>query len=108
MMGVVERFGTADPMGFAQRELSPAPQADLFGDEAAAPAYRVKRDHVVNRLVEMLADMRGAPRWPWSETRVTLNRETVWPYLLRLLPDDEAARWRADLDAEAERLDAAA
>ena len=95
-------------MPFAQRELFPGPQADLFGDDApaaAAPAYQVKREHVVNRLVEMLADMRRAERWPWSETRVKLNRETVWPYLLRLLPEDEAARWRADLDREAERLD---
>ena len=95
-------------MSFAQRELFPGPQADLFGDDApaaTAPAYMVKREHVVNRLVEMLADMRGAARWPWSETRVSLNRETVWPYLLRLLPADEAARWRADLDRETERLD---
>lgn len=95
-------------MPFAQRELFPGPQADLFGDDApvaAAPAYQVKREHVVNRLVEMLGDMRGAARWPWSETRVSLNRETVWPYLLRLLPADEAARWRADLDREARRLD---
>lgn len=94
-------------MAFAQRETSPAPQADLFGEASppAQPAYQVKREHVLNRLVEILADMRGADRWPWSETRTTLNRETVWPYLLRLLPDDDAARWRADLDAEAGRLD---
>ena len=95
-------------MSFAQRELFPGPQADLFGDDApvaTAPAYAVKREHVVNRLIEMLGDMRRAARWPWSETRVSLNRETVWPYLLRLLPDDEAARWRANLDREAKRLD---
>lgn len=95
-------------MPFAQRELFPGPQADLFGDDApvaAAPTYKVKREHVVIRLVEMLGDMRGAERWPWSETRVNLNRETVWPYLLRLLPADEAARWRTDLDRETERLD---
>src|SRR4051794_34261190 len=94
-------------MGYAQRELFPPPQADLFGEGPAQPAYKVKREHVLNRLVEMLADMRAAEHWPWSETRVTLNRETVWPYLLRFLPEDEAARWRADLDAEAARLDAA-
>lgn len=97
-------------MGFAQSELFPSPQPDLFGEAAQSsqPAYQVKREHVLNRLVEMLADMRGAQAWPWSETRVTLNRETVWPYLLRLLPEADARRWRADLDAEAERLDAAA
>ncbi|RXF75473.1 hypothetical protein [Hansschlegelia zhihuaiae] len=97
-------------MGYAQRELFPAPQGDLFGesDESLRPVYQVKREHVLNRLVEMLADMRAAERWPWSETRVALNRETVWPYLLRLLPEEEAERWRADLEAETERLDAAA
>lgn len=96
-------------MGFAQRELFSPPQADLFGDDEAPPrpAYRVKREHVTNRLVEMLDAMRGARTWPWPETRVALNRETVWPYLLRLLPDDEAAQWRAELTVEAERLDAA-
>ena len=96
------------PLSFVQRELFPGPKADLFGDDApvaAAPAYNVRREHVVNRLVEMLADMKGAATWPWSETRVSLNRETVWPYLLRLLPADEASRWRRDLQREAERLD---
>ncbi|MDR4307476.1 hypothetical protein IHQ68_12695 [Chelatococcus sambhunathii] len=95
-------------MTYAQRELFPSSQADLFGDDAPMrPTYQVKREHVLNRLVEMLGDMRGAKRWPWSETRVSLNRETVWPYLLRLLPEPEAARWREELDAEAGRLDAA-
>jgi hypothetical protein len=29
----------------------------------------------------------------------------VWPYLLGLLPEAEAADWRRKLDAEAERLE---
>lgn len=97
-------------MRLPQRDLFLSSQPDLFGETEppSRPAYEVKREHVMNRLVEMLADMRAAETWPWSETRVTLNRETVWPYLLHLLPDDEAARWRHDLATEAARLDAAA
>ena len=98
------------PLTFAQRELFPSPQDDLFGEDApiaVAPTYQVKREHVLNRLVEMLDDLKSAARWPWSETRVSLNRETVCPYLLRLLPDDEAEQWRIDLARETERLDCA-
>lgn len=46
--------------------------------------------------------------WPWEGSQLALRRETVWPYLIRLLPDrDEAERWRRDLAVEAARLDAA-
>lgn len=94
-------------MGFAQRELFPTPQGDLFGDDPApaAPAYVPKREHILNRLVEMLAAMRSAETWPWDEVRTDLYREYVWPHLLRHLPEAEAAAWRADLLAEAARLD---
>jgi hypothetical protein len=94
-------------MAFAQRKLHSSPQADLFGDDApAGPApYQVKPEHVLNRLVEMLDEMRGAAAWPWDETRMELYRKIVWPRLLRLLPADEADRWRSDLEAEADRLD---
>jgi len=96
-------------MGFAQRELFPSPQGDLFGDDASsAPApYQVKHEHVLNRLVEMLAEMRGAASWPWDETRMELYRTVVWPHLLRLLPEEDAERWRTDLETEAARLDLA-
>lgn len=89
---------------------APVNQPDLFGEDApAGPApYQVKREHVLNRLVEMLADLKGAEAWPWDEVRIDLNRNYVWPHLFRLLPEDEAERWRADLEAEAARLDAAA
>ncbi|MGD0024849.1 MAG: hypothetical protein ABSC37_09520 [Xanthobacteraceae bacterium] len=40
---------------------------------------------------------------------VALYRETVWPYLYERLPDrEEAARWRAEIEAEIARLAAAA
>lgn len=95
-------------MGHAQRDTSAAPQGDLFGvaeDSGPAP-YQVKPEHVRNRLVDMVEAMRGAEAWPWSPSRTKLFRETVWPYLLGLLPEDEAADWRGKLEAEAARLDA--
>lgn len=94
-------------MGHAQRELFPGPQGDLFGDDApAGPVpYEVKPDHVRNRLIDMLDAMRGVEAWPWSASRTKLFRETVWPYLLGLLPEDEAADWRGKFDRETARLD---
>lgn len=94
-------------MGHAQRDLSPAQQGDLFGGAApSGPApYQVKPQHVRNRLIDMVETMQGAQAWPWSPSRTKLFRETVWPYLLDLLPPDEAVDWRAQLDAEAARLD---
>ena len=60
-------------------------------------------------LAEALERMRAAQTWPWSGSWLKLQRESSWPYLIRLLPDpEEAERWRADLAAEAARLDAAA
>jgi hypothetical protein len=86
-------------------------QADLFGEpESKALAnYTPKPEHLRNRLVDFVTRMRAAGEWPWAGTQLALYRDTVWPYLLRLLPDrDEAERWRGDLDVEAARLDKAA
>jgi hypothetical protein len=56
----------------------------------------------------MLAAMRAAKRWPWEQVMVELYRDTVWPYLYtRLADQEEADRWRGDIDAEIARLDAA-
>jgi hypothetical protein len=56
----------------------------------------------------MRAAMRAAKRWPWEQVMVELYRETVWPYLYTRLPDqDEADRWRGEIEAEIARLDAA-
>lgn len=95
-------------MGLAQRDLSDAPQGDLFGvaEDSGPPAYQVKPEHVRNRLIAMVEAMQGADAWPWSASRTKLFRETVWPYLLGLLPEAEAADWRAKLDVEAARLEA--
>jgi hypothetical protein len=83
-------------------------QPTLFSDRdlPVQPAYDVGA--VRNRLNDMLARMRAAASWPWKATTVALYRETVWPSLLHKLPDkDEAARFRAEIEAEVTRLDAA-
>ena len=86
----------------------PNDQADLFGPAETAPrAYVPDPRHVRNRLDDMLAKMRAAHAWPWEPVMVSLYRETVWPYLFERLPDrEEAARWRAEIEAEIARLDA--
>ena len=78
----------------------------LFADLPVQPAYDVGA--VRARLMDMLAKMRAAASWPWKASTVETYRETLWPSLLGKLPDkDEAARWRAEIEAEARRLDKA-
>ena len=88
----------------------PPAQADLFGDSVAvSKAYVPDPRHVRNRLAEMLALMRASERWPWEPVMVALYRESVWPYLCDKLADaEEAERFRAEIEAEIARLDAAA
>jgi hypothetical protein len=95
-------------MGLAQRKLGSDVQRDLFGvEEAAEPAFTPRPEHILNRLVEMLAAMRAAKAWPWDEVHVDLYRNYVWPHLIRHLSPGEAETWNAHLAAEATRLDAA-
>jgi len=83
-------------------------QPDLFGGLAPRRAYVPDPRHVRNRLDEMLSVMRSSGRWPWEPDTVEFYRETVWPYLYGKLADGaEAARYRADIEAEIARLDAA-
>lgn len=84
-----------------------APQPALFDerDLPVEPSYDVGA--VRNRLSDMLGRMRAAASWPWKASTVALYRESVWPSLLSKLPDQaEAARFRAEIEAEAGRLDA--
>ena len=87
----------------------PPAQADLFGEALAAPrAYVPDPSHVRNRLTDMLGVMRASECWPWEPVMVALYRENVFPYLCERLPDrEEAERFRAEIEAEIERLDAA-
>ena len=85
-------------------------QAVLFqnGVEViTAPAYVVPYAIAVNTLRKTLAQLTAAERWPWDPDMKVARMDRTVPRLLAVLPPDEAARWRADLDAEALRLDAA-
>jgi len=84
------------------------PQTDLFGlAEPPAAPFDADRKDALKQLNRFLSTLRAAAVWPWDEAHVDLRRTYVWPNLLRRLPDDEAAEWRASLEAEAARLDAA-
>ena len=88
----------------------PLAQPDLFGEADAMPkAYVPDPRHVHNRLEDMLSVMRSSESWPWEPDTVAFYRESVWPYLCEKLPNrEEAERWRAEIEAEIARLDAAA
>jgi len=83
-------------------------QQNLFQEEELAPPrYVPNRQHVRNSLKDLLDQMRAAKRWPWEGAVLELYRDIVPPQLYAELPDaEEAARWRAEIKAEAARLDA--
>ena len=84
----------------------PTDQLSLFAEAPAPAAYVPDAQHVRNRLEDMLGLMQGAAIWPWPAVTVRLYRETVRPDLLGVLPDPkEAARGRAEMAAQAARLD---
>jgi hypothetical protein len=87
----------------------PPDPSESFGAAQVAPSFFVSDpSHVRSRLSVMLAAMRASKRWPWEQVMVELYRETVWPYLYtRLADQEEADRWRGDIEAEIARLDAA-
>ena len=84
----------------------PNTQADLFSDSPASH-YSPKREYVLPLLIETLTSLREAERWPWPSVQTDLKRNHVIPYLLRYLPEEEAACWKADLEMELTRLDKA-
>jgi len=93
-------------MGAAQAEMFSLPQGDLFG-APAAPAYVVPHAIAVNTLRKTLAQLAAADRWPWDPDMKTARMDRTVPKLLDVLPPEEAADWRARIEAEAARLDAA-
>jgi hypothetical protein len=81
-------------------------QADLFGVDAAPPAYRPDADKVRARLHKMLAEARAAQKFPWEPTRVSLYR-TIFPQMTNWLPEDEGAQLRFEFETELARLETA-
>jgi hypothetical protein len=83
-------------------------QQSLFEEELAPKRYVPNPQHVRNSLKSLLDEMRAAERWPWEGAVLKLYRDIVPPQLYAELPDaEEAARWRAEIDAEITRLDTA-
>lgn len=82
-------------------------QPDLFASDSApeAPVYRPDPDKVRARLEHILREARAASTFPWEPTRVSLYR-TIVPQMTNWLPEEEAAGWRAEFEAEMARLDA--
>lgn len=84
-------------------------QSSLFAENkmgAKPRTYAANPQHVRNRLRGLLEEMRAAERWPWDGAVLDLYRDIVPPRLYAELPDaEEAARWRAQIEAEAARLD---
>jgi hypothetical protein len=85
-------------------------QLSLFEDSPAVPkAYVPKQEHVRNHIESLHTALRDAEEWPWEPVMVALHRERTLPYLYGLLSDENEAReWRARIEAEIVRLDAAA
>ena len=83
-----------------------ATQTDLFGEDAAPPAYRPDPDKVRARLHKILAEARAAQKSPWEPARASLYR-TIFPQMTNWLPEDEGAQLRFEFEAEMARLKAA-
>jgi hypothetical protein len=90
-----------------QPDLFGDPQAELFAADAAPVAYLPDPDRVRARLRRILSEARAARRLPWDRSRADLSR-TIVPQMTLSLPEEEAAQWRLDFEAEMARLEEAA
>lgn len=84
----------------------PEPQAELFDEAAAPPAYRPDPDAVRAKLEKILAEVRGADKLPWDADKVLMYR-TIFPHMTGWLPEEEGAQLRFEFDTEMARLKAA-
>ena len=90
----------------SQTDLFGAAQPDLFGAEPPPPAvFRGDPDRVRARLEAIVAEARAAEVLPWDRNELMLYR-TIVPQMVLWLPDEEAAQWRFDFEAELDRLTA--
>ncbi len=81
------------------------PQPDLFGPAHAA-RYKPDLDKVRRRLNAILAEARAAMAMNGDFDEHSLYR-AAFPSLIRHLPDEEAARYAREFEAELARLGAA-
>ncbi len=94
-------------MGQTQQKdfFSAGQQGDLFGPPPRM-SYAPKPEKVRQKLLAMLAELRGAEECPWSEKELGLNK-VIFPQMANWLPEDEAAQLRLEFRAEVARLEAA-
>lgn len=82
-------------------------QLSLFEQPKAAPERRAPNpDFIRKHLNRVLRLMRDAEQLPWSEAEAQ-SWEKQFPELAKLLPDEEAAHYCFQFDAEWGRLKAA-
>jgi len=83
------------------------PQGELFAD--ATPAFRPAPAHVLSGLERLCARLASAENWwGWTDWDIERFRNREPAYYCGLLGDEALAReWRAQLDTEITRLDAA-
>ena len=74
----------------------------MFGPEPE-PNYDPDPEEVRAELLAILATARAAPEVPWPAKEMSYWR-TVFPQMANWLPDEEAARLRAEFRIELERL----
>ena len=80
-------------------------QGDLFGS-TSAPVYRPDPELVRRRIDRILAQLRAEESVrDWVHGRASLLR-IVFPQLTERLPEEEAARFDSEFEAEMARLDA--
>lgn len=81
-------------------------QLSLFDSPKPALERRAPNpDFIRKHLNRVLRLMREAEQMPWSEGEAR-SWERQFPELAKLLPEDEAQKYRAQFEAEWERLQA--
>jgi hypothetical protein len=108
MMADLFELARPEPMArHNQPDLFGDSRSELFAGDAAPVAYHPDPDRVRRRLRRILAEARAAATVPWEPRRAGLYR-TIVPQMTLSLPDEEAAQWRLDFEAEMARLEEAA
>ena len=94
-----------------QRDLFGSPQLDMFENvRPVAPktVFRVDPEDVRQKLAEFVDELKALEAWPWRKELVDRLHSMTWPYLFEKLQNpEEAQKWKALLEKEAARLDAA-
>jgi hypothetical protein len=78
-------------------------QGDMFGPPPRR-SYAPDPEKARQKLLAMLAAVKGADENPWSDDELGLNK-VIFPQMANWLPEEEAARLRAEFAAEVARIE---